>query len=93
MSVEGLERHVKLAAYGPVVTDRDLAILNASIDKRVELVGTSSLDQPFPLPPLPLPLVYGIPMRYRSPVGAGTPPAGSSVTATATGGAMSAGVM
>src|SRR5690349_1879720 len=36
---------------------------------------------------------YGIPTRYLSPVGAGTPPAGSRVTATATGGAMSAGVM
>ena len=35
---------------------------------------------------------YGMPTRYFSPVGAGTPPEGSRVTATATGGAMSGGV-
>ena len=34
----------------------------------------------------------GLPIRYISPVGAGTPPAGSSVTATATGAAISGGV-
>ena len=34
----------------------------------------------------------GLPTRYIAPVGAGTPPAGSSVTATAVGGTMSTGV-